>query len=90
MASPTLDLCEIAFLAGGPDRVVETAIVALVESGRVRVASPGQLALVDPVRRHPVEGAVLDAVRTKGHRSVDLVVWRLAGVDRIDRPVRGG
>src|SRR5687768_1994237 len=83
MSAPELDLCEMAFLAGGPDRVVETAVVALVEAGRVRIPSPGQLAVVDPGRRHPVEGAVLDAIGTRGHRSLDLVVWRLADDDRI-------
>jgi hypothetical protein len=83
MTSSDLDLYDIAYLAGGADRVVDTAVVALVESGRMRVPSPGQLAVVDPARRHPVEGAVLDAVGTHGHRSLDLVVWRLAGDDRI-------
>jgi hypothetical protein len=78
-----LDLYEIAFLSGGPDRVVDTAVVALVETGRVRMSSPGQLAVADHARRHPVEGAVLDAIGTHGHRSLDLVTWRLAGDDRI-------
>jgi uncharacterized protein (TIGR04222 family) len=43
-------VCDIASLAGGVDRVVDTALVALVESGRVRVFAPGA-----------VEGAVMDA-----------------------------
>src|SRR5688500_3181972 len=73
----------MAFLGGGPDRVVETAVVALVEAGPGRIPSPGHLALVDPGRRHPVEGAVLDAIGSRGHRSLDLVSWRLAGDDRI-------
>ena len=60
-----------------PQRVVDTALVALVESGRVRVHAPGELAAVDPDRRHPVEAAVLDAVGTLGHRSVDTIRWRL-------------
>jgi hypothetical protein len=83
MTAPVLDLYEIAFLAGGPDRVVDTAVVALVETGRVRIPSPGQLAVADPARRHPVEGAVLDAIGTQGHRSIDMIVWRLAGDDRV-------
>jgi hypothetical protein len=83
VTAPPLDVYDVAYLAGGADRVVDTAVVALVESGRVRVPSPGQLAVVDPARRHPVEGAVLDAVGTHGHRSRDLVAWRLAGDDRI-------
>jgi hypothetical protein len=81
--SPDLDLYDIAFLAGGPDRVVDTALVALVESGRVRVQAPGELAVVDPLRAHPVEAAVMDAVGTHGHRSVDTIRWRLRDDDRL-------
>ena len=78
-----LDRYEIAFLAGGPDRVVDTALVALVQLGRIRVHSPGQLATVDLTRRHPVEAAVLDAVGPTGHRSVDTVRWRLTDDGRL-------
>ena len=81
--TPQLDVYDIAYLAGGQGRVVDTALVALVESGRIRVHPPGGLTVVEPTRRHPVEGAVLDAVGTRGHRSVDVVRWRLADDDRI-------
>jgi hypothetical protein len=77
------DLYDVAFLAGGPARVVDTAVVALVRAGRIRIASPGQLATADLTRRHPVEAAVLDAVGPTGHRSVDTVRWRLADDDRL-------
>jgi len=83
MTAPDLDVYDIAFLAGGADRVVETAIVALVLDGRLRVHSPGRLASVDLSRRHPVEGAVLDACPPVGHRSVDTICWRLADDDRL-------
>ncbi len=79
----TLDVYEIACLAGGPRRMVDTALVALVESGRVRVVSAGVLATVSPVRRHPVEAAVLDAVGPGGYRSVETVRWRLTTDARI-------
>jgi hypothetical protein len=82
-ASPDLDVYDVAYLAGGPDRVVDTALVALVESGRVRVHAPGELAVVDPARGHPVEAAVMDAVGTQGHRSIDTIRWRLADDARI-------
>lgn len=74
--STELDVYEAAHLAGGPERVVDTALVALVRTGRVRVHSPGELATADLTRRHPVEGAVLDAVGPSGHRSVDTIRWR--------------
>lgn len=81
--SAHLGLYELAFLAGGPDRVVDAALVALVESGRVRVHAPGELAVVEPGRSHPVEAAVMDAVGTHGHRSVDTIRWRMAGDERL-------
>lgn len=81
--SPDLGVYDIAFLAGGAERVVDTALVALVESGRVRVHAPGELAVAEPGRGHPVEAAVMDAVGTRGHRSIDTIRWRLADDARI-------
>ncbi|MGY2067695.1 TIGR04222 domain-containing membrane protein [Blastococcus sp. SYSU DS0619] len=78
-----LDVYDIAALAGGLPRLVDTALVALVESGRIRIHAPGELAATDPLRRHPVEAAVLDAVGTRGHRSVDTIRWRLDGDERL-------
>jgi hypothetical protein len=83
MTAPALDVYDIAFLAGGANRAVETAIVALVRGGRLRVHSPGQLATSELSRRHPVEAAVLDAVGPTGHRSIDTICWRLAEDDRL-------
>jgi hypothetical protein len=76
--APDLNPYQCAYLAGGPGRVVDTVLVALVRSGRVRVHSPGQLATVDLTRRDPVEAAALDAVGPSGHRSVDTIHWRLS------------
>jgi hypothetical protein len=78
-----LDVYEIACLAGGAVRVVDTALVALVESGRVVVTAPGELATVSLVRRHPIEAAVLDAIGPSGHRSVETVRWRLNSDERL-------
>src|SRR5688500_12407773 len=83
MTAPRLDLYDIAFLAGGQNRAIETAIVALVRAGRLRVHSPGLLATADLSRRHPVEAAVLDAVGPAGHRSVDTICWRLVEDERL-------
>lgn len=82
-AASRLDIYDIAFLAGGEQRAVDTALVALVESRRVRVHAPGELAAVEPDRRHPVEAAVLDAIGTRGHPTVDTIRWRLTGDERI-------
>ena len=78
-----LDVYEIACLAGGAVGLVDTALVALVESGRVQVTAPGCLATASLVRRHPVEAAVLDAIGPAGHHSVETVRWRLATDDRM-------
>ena len=82
-AASDLDLYELAWLAGGPERVVDTALVALVRFGRVRAHPPGRLATVGLTRRHPVEAAVLDAVGPSGYRSVDTIRWRVAADHRI-------
>jgi hypothetical protein len=82
-APDRLDVYEIACLSGGPDRMVDTALVALVELGRVQVTSPGELATASLARQHPVEAAVLDAVGPAGHRSVETIRWRLTTDDRI-------
>ena len=84
---------DAAVLAGGLPRLVDTVLVALVESGRIRVHAPGELATAHPSRRHPAEAAVLDAVGTRGHRSVDTIRWRLAGDERllaVSRELRAG
>jgi hypothetical protein len=77
-----LDVYDVAFLAGGPARVVDTAVVALVASGRVRVGSTGLLRVDDLHRSSPVEAAVLDCVGTRG-RSVHGVRWRVADDSRL-------
>jgi hypothetical protein len=82
-ASSDLDLYEVAYLAGGPERAVDAALVALVQTGRIRVHSPGRFATVGLSRRHPVEAAVLDAIGQAGHRSIDTILWRLGDDERL-------
>ena len=72
------DLYEVAYLAGGPRRAVEAAVVALVEDGRLQVTrSTAELHVVDPRRRHPIEAAVLDAAGPRARRSIDGIAWRV-------------
>src|SRR3954447_10034350 len=78
-----LHVYDIAFLAGGITRVVDTAVVALLRSGRLRLHSPGSFATAELSRRDAVEAAVLDAVGPTGHRSVDTIRWRLLDDDRL-------
>src|SRR3954471_19401621 len=73
----------IAYLAGGHVRVADTAVVTLVERGQVRVAPDGQLSVLRLRRRHPVEAAALDAIGTRGWRSVASVRWRFEDAPRL-------
>lgn len=75
-----MDVHAAACLAGGADRVVDAALAALVESGRVRVDREGRLTLIERRSRDEVAAAVLDAVGTRGHRTAGLVRQR-AGAD---------
>jgi hypothetical protein len=77
------DVYDVACLAGGTQRVVDTALVALLVTGRIRAVAPGELQVVEPRRRHPVEAAVLDAVGARGRRSVETVHWRAQADERI-------
>ncbi|MCX5400535.1 TIGR04222 domain-containing membrane protein [Streptomyces sp. NBC_00102] len=50
---------EAAFLAGGPARVVDTALTALHTDGRIVVGGPGVISVVRAQPHDPVERAVL-------------------------------
>ncbi|RVX41695.1 uncharacterized protein (TIGR04222 family) [Nonomuraea polychroma] len=65
--SHRLDVYEAAYLAGGPRRVVNTALVSLVSQGGVRVSSEGVVTPVQgfrPDKQQPVERAVFKLVRS--------------------------
>ncbi|MET9656163.1 TIGR04222 domain-containing membrane protein [Streptomyces sp. NPDC006510] len=53
------DLYEVAFLNGGPGRVVDTALTAMQADGRLAVGGPGIVAVQRADARDPVERAVL-------------------------------
>ncbi|MET9067351.1 TIGR04222 domain-containing membrane protein [Streptosporangium sandarakinum] len=59
---------ELAYLAGGPLRTVNTALAVLARGGGVRVSRGGQVSLVTgaPLSPDPVERAVLAALRDRG------------------------
>ncbi|MFD5095774.1 TIGR04222 domain-containing membrane protein [Amycolatopsis thailandensis] len=58
VSGPQPTVYELAYLAGGPDRVVDTAIAALVDRGTLRVSSSKQLQLAGPEPADPIERAV--------------------------------
>ena len=62
-----LDLHEIAYLCGGPERVVTVTLVALLQDGGIKI-SP-RMHRVNAVRRaprDPVESAVFDVIPERG------------------------
>ncbi|MDP9865063.1 MULTISPECIES: TIGR04222 domain-containing membrane protein [Streptosporangium] len=60
---------ELAYLSGGPLRVVNTALGLLARGGAVRVSRGGQVSLVVGAlpSPEPIEQAVLDALRARGN-----------------------
>ncbi|MFH9617374.1 TIGR04222 domain-containing membrane protein [Streptomyces pratensis] len=54
-----LDLCEVAFLGGGPARVVDTALTRMHTDGRLTIGGPGIVAVRRAEARDAVERAVL-------------------------------
>ncbi len=77
-ATRTLDVYEMAYLAGGPRQAIEAAVVSLIETGVLRATPPtGELMLI---KRRPcvdLEAAVLDAVGIRGCGLIGTVCWRL-------------
>ncbi|RSN62863.1 TIGR04222 domain-containing membrane protein [Amycolatopsis sp. WAC 04182] len=63
VSGPEPTVYELAYLAGGPDRVVDTAIAALVDRGTLRVSSTKQLQLTGPEPADPIEKAVAKGAR---------------------------
>src|SRR3954471_3323451 len=62
---PPPTVYELAFLAGGPDRAVDTAIAALVERGQLRVNSYKQISQAGTRPVEPLERAVADVAQLK-------------------------
>jgi hypothetical protein len=85
-----LDLYDVAWLAGGRRRTAQTAVAALVQSGRVRVADPtGELHVIRPGAAHPVEAAVLDALGARGHRGIETLAFLVRADPRLDEVGEG-
>lgn len=70
--TPTLEVYDTAYLAGGAARVIETAVAGLADIGRIRVAPDGGLSWVGQLARQPVELAVSQRVNQSGGRLADL------------------
>ncbi|MFE7551663.1 TIGR04222 domain-containing membrane protein [Streptomyces gardneri] len=83
---PVHDRYEVAFLNGGPARVVDTALAALQYDGRIAIGGPGIVAVVRPVAHDPVERAVLQEHAAAPHGALHhlrLAVMRHPAVQEI-------
>ncbi|MBO1415687.1 TIGR04222 domain-containing membrane protein [Streptomyces sp. FH025] len=66
-----IGLYETAYLAGGPDRVVELALVLMAGRGRLHLAHTGWTTVVDPKGRSRLERAIVATVGPEGQCRTD-------------------
>ncbi|MFD5430026.1 TIGR04222 domain-containing membrane protein [Streptomyces sp. NPDC127084] len=66
-AGPVYDVMEVAFLNGGPARVVDTALATMAADGRIAIGGPGIIAVRQAVAYHAVEQAVLQEAAAAPH-----------------------
>jgi uncharacterized protein (TIGR04222 family) len=61
-----VDLYEAAYLAGGPERVVDLTLVTMAEHGRLHLAHTGWTTVVEASARTELERAALEAIGPEG------------------------
>lgn len=74
-APQTLDLYDIAYLSGAPQRMMEVALVALHERGVMRIRLSRVRVVGEPADQpaHPVERAVLALCRRRSRSTISLL-----------------
>ena len=70
LAPTSCGVLDVAQLAGGLPRVVDTAVVTLLESGRLQADASGRLSAVGRRTGRPVDDAVLDLAGSRPRRTV--------------------
>ncbi|MEU9111606.1 TIGR04222 domain-containing membrane protein [Streptomyces sp. NPDC048483] len=75
---PELTLYETAYLAGGPHRVADVALVSMAGKHRLLLAHTGWASVIDPVGRDGVERAVLAAIGPEGQCRIQAIRGALA------------
>ena len=92
-SAPPCDVYDVAHLTGGLARVVDTAVVVLLEDGRLKADGTGRLQ-AEGRATHPVEAAVLDLAGPRAQRSVQTLRVRAEDDPRLtavaDRLVAAG
>lgn len=79
----TLTLYEAAFLAGGPGRVTDLALVTMGRQRRLLLARTGWATVVDPVGRDELERSVITAIGPEGQSPVPEVRVAHAAADAV-------
>ncbi|MEU1367953.1 TIGR04222 domain-containing membrane protein [Streptomyces sp. NPDC005803] len=91
---PALTLYETAFLAGGPHRVADLALVTMHLRRRLLLAHTGWATVVDPDGRDEVERTVIRAIGPQGQAPIPPVRSAAAAADAVralaDRLVAAG
>lgn len=79
----SLDMDELAYLAGGPRRVVETAIARLLTAGELRTSRRGTVQATSTTQSlNQVDRAVITDCQRYTNRTVNLMIPAVAG-DRV-------
>lgn len=80
----SLDIDELAYLAGGPRRVVETAIARLLAAGELRTSRRGTVqATTSTQSKNPVDRAIVTDSQRYTNRTVNLMVPAMASDDAV-------
>ncbi|SDG86817.1 TIGR04222 domain-containing protein [Lentzea fradiae] len=80
----SLDMDELAYLAGGPRRVVETAVARLLTAGEIRTSRRGAVSTTTTTSpRNPVDRAVVDDCRRYTNRTVNLMIPAVAAGEAV-------
>lgn len=88
VSADLLSVHELAYLAGGPRRVVETAVARLLDLGRLRASRNGTVRVVaGATATDTVDRAVLGDAERYANRTISLLVDRV-GRDESVRAVR--
>ncbi|HVK22695.1 MAG TPA: TIGR04222 domain-containing membrane protein, partial [Actinokineospora sp.] len=79
-----LTMDELAYLAGGARRVVETAVARLIDRGRIRPSRKGTVRVVEgSTSTDPVDAAVLSDVTRYGDRTIGVLVDKVSQGDAV-------
>ncbi|SER31448.1 TIGR04222 domain-containing protein [Lentzea xinjiangensis] len=80
----SLDMDELAFLAGGPRRVVETSIARLLTAGELRTSRRGTVQVTSTAHSpNPVDRAVIADGQRYTNRTVSLMIPALAADEAV-------